>query len=78
MQMNRNSLARIEINNFDGLDKLKTTQYATDKTINVIADGKNFVINDGILEVAKSPMVTNISIPEEDKINEVENNIFIL
>lgn len=75
--MNRNSLARIEINNFDGLDKLKTTQYATDKTINVIADGKNFVINDGILEVAKSPMVTNISIPEEDKINEVENNIFI-
>lgn len=75
--MNRNSVRCVEISSFDGLDDIKTSVYATDKTINTLLDGKNFVINDGILEVSRSPKAIEIVIPDEDKVNAIDDKYIV-
>lgn len=76
--MNRTDVRCVEISSFDGLDEIKTSVYATDKTINTIAKGKNFIIKDGILEVSRSPKTMNISIPAADKVNNTVADKFVV
>lgn len=67
----------IEISNFCGLDDLKGNQFASDKTISAIVDGKNFTIVNGIPEIAKTPFKLDIGIQEDDKINAIEGKFIV-